>query len=57
LAEIGHMTPIMCPACKTGKAKLVERHSDDGLAHNNKTEMWVFQCDSCGAMSVQPMDR
>ena len=66
LRDIAHITPITCPACKTGKASLIERHCDDGLQRNGKddrperngkTEIWVFQCDTCEATSVQPVDR
>jgi hypothetical protein len=57
LSDIAHVTPITCPACGTGKARLVERHCNDGLERNGKSEIWVFQCDTCEATSVQPVDR
>jgi hypothetical protein len=56
LHDIAHVTPIACPACKTGKAALTQRH-DGGFDRDGKTEIWVFECDGCGAVSVQPVDK
>jgi hypothetical protein len=55
LRDISHITPIACPACKIGKASLTERL--EGNDHERTSEIWVFKCDNCAAVSVQPVER
>jgi hypothetical protein len=56
LRDIAHVTPIACPACRTGKAALSERRMD-GLERDGKSEIWVFTCNECEAVTVQPVER
>ena len=55
LPDISNITPIACPACKIGKASLTERL--EGNDRERPSEIWVFKCDTCAAVCVQPVER
>jgi hypothetical protein len=46
LSDIPHITPIACPACRTGHAHLMRRNPD-AFRRNGNTEIWTFKCDTC----------
>lgn len=55
LRDISHITPIECPACQTGKASLTQRR--EGYDREQRSEIWIFTCDDCGAVCVQPVEK